>query len=286
MSTLMEGQAQAIEYLKSLDAFIEVDDQGNAVKVSWGHHCSVTDVGLESLSKLTTVVELSLGQITDARLAYLSKLVNLKSLSFQAPFPQASHITDEGLPYLRPLVNLEYLDFGSFAPITDQGLTHLVNLKKLQSLNLMASRVTVAGLEQLKGLSELRYLEVPETLSLEYVQYFPKLEIIYGWDTNDEQIKYLLSLNNLQELYLATSTFETPSTPLVTDASVKTLIKLKTIKILALWNTHISEQGLKELHNELPNCEIDADILTEEIGTHSELKMKTMKMIKGKNILT
>ncbi len=284
MSTLMQGQAEAIEYLKSYYAFVEVDHQGNAVKVSWGHYGYLTNKGLEFLSTLTTIVELSLGQMTDARLDYLSKLVNLKRLSFQT-HSQHSHITDEGLSYLTPLVNLEYLDLGNLAHITDQGLTHLVNLKKLQSLHLSGSDITAGGLKQLKGLSELRYLGVPETLPLEYVQYFPKLEDVVGLDTNDEQIKYLSTLNNLQELWVGPSTFETPSTPLVTDASVKTLIKLKTLKILAIWNSHITKQGLKELQNELPNCEIDVDIINEEIGTPSELRMKAMERIKSRNML-
>ncbi|NEQ73957.1 MAG: hypothetical protein F6K23_13395 [Okeania sp. SIO2C9] len=45
MSTSQLVQAQAIEYLRSLYASIEVDHHGNAVKVCWGHHCEVTDTG-------------------------------------------------------------------------------------------------------------------------------------------------------------------------------------------------------------------------------------------------
>ncbi len=36
---------QAIEYLRSLYALVEVDHQGNPIKVSWGHHCKVDELG-------------------------------------------------------------------------------------------------------------------------------------------------------------------------------------------------------------------------------------------------
>jgi internalin A len=270
MSTSQLAQTQAIEYLKSLYASVEVDHHGNAVKVRWGHHCEVTDTGLESLSKLTTLIELELAQMTDTRLAYLSKLVNLKRLSFQSPqFSQASWITDNGLLYLTPLVNLEHLDLGNFAEITDTGLPNLLNLKKLQSLNLTeSSLVTVKGLEQLNGLSELRYLGVMPTLSLEYVHHFPKLEIVDAWDKNDSEIQYLETLNNLQELYIACSTFDKILE--ITDASVKTLIKFKSLKILYLWDTQISEGGLRQIQKALPNCEIDTGAIKDKIPEESE----------------
>lgn len=279
MSTSQLGQAQAIEYLRSLYASVEVDEHGNAVKVRWGHHCTVIDTGLESLSKLTTLIELELAQMTDARLAYLSRLVNLKRLSFHAPAAsEASRITDNGLLYLTPLVNLEHLDLGNFAKITDTGLPYLLNLKKLQFLNLNGiSLVTVKGLEQLKGLSELRYLGVMSTLSLEYVQHFPKLEIVYAWDKNDSEIQYLETLNNLQELYIACSTFDKILE--ITDLSVKTLIKLKSLKILYLWDTKISEGGLRQIQNALPNCEIDTGAIKEKMaeGSEDNLAMRSFK---------
>ena len=225
---------KAIQNLRSLHALVEVDNHGNAVKVSWGKHSEVTDTGLEYLSTLTTLVELELAQITDARLAYLSNLVNLESLNL-----------------------------GNSAKITDSGLPNLVNLKKLKTLNLSYdSFVTVKGLEQLKGLSELRYLGVPETLSLEYVTKFPLLEIVYAVNKNDSEIKYLETLNNIQELYIWS-----PEVAEVTDASVKTLIKLKSLKILYLWDTQISEQGLKQIQNELPNCDIDFALIKDESTT-------------------
>ncbi|MGB5594731.1 MAG: hypothetical protein WBM32_19010 [Crocosphaera sp.] len=273
MSTFQLKLPQAIEYLRSLSALVKVNDQGYPIKVSWGYSHpdglpSPTDKGLEYLSKFTTLIELELGNMEDEQLAYLSKLENLNCLRFNHPLVVfRGGITDNGLPHIKELVNLEILDFGRTSQITDMGLPILAHFKKLQFLNLtQSSLVTVKGLEQLKGLSELRCLGVPDTLSLKYVQHFPTLEIINICDTNDSEIQYLETLNNIQELYIYPDIDSSDIDKLVevTDASIKTLIQLKTLKKLSLWQTKISEQGVKQIQNELSNCEIEFVTINDE----------------------
>jgi hypothetical protein len=59
------------------------------------------------------------------------------------------------------------------APITDAGLTHLRDLKRLQTLHLRDTMITDAGLTHLKGLSNLKELN------------------LYGTSVSDEGVKKL-----------------------------------------------------------------------------------------------
>jgi len=90
--------------------------------------------------------------------------------------------------------------------VTDAGLEHLKGLTELQVLNLYVTSITDAGLEHLKGLTNLRSLDL--------------------YDTN------------------------------VTDAGLEHLKGLTNLRYLGLRKTNVTDEGVKKLQQALPKCEI------------------------------
>ena len=73
-------------------------------------------------------------------------------------------VTDAGLAHLKGLPQLQTLDLGLHAQVTDAGLKHLKGLTQLQTLKLdFCPQVTDAGLEHLKGLIQLKRLNLMGT---------------------------------------------------------------------------------------------------------------------------
>jgi hypothetical protein len=82
-------------------------------------------------------------QITDAGLAHLKRLRNLRQLRLECP-----KISPAGLAHLGGLKDLDTL-YVATMPVTDAGLDHLKALTKLQRLDLRQTKVTVEGVKKL-----------------------------------------------------------------------------------------------------------------------------------------
>ena len=61
-----------------------------------------------------------------------------------------SQITDEGLAHLKNLKRLEFLDLKKNKGLTDAGLIHLEELTNLKELILIGTQVTPAGIQKLQ----------------------------------------------------------------------------------------------------------------------------------------
>lgn len=61
-----------------------------------------------------------------------------------------NNITDRGLVHLKDLRHLGFLDLRHYKKITDEGLKHLANLKELETLILIGTKVTPAGVNRLQ----------------------------------------------------------------------------------------------------------------------------------------
>ena len=107
------------------------------------------------------------------------------------------------------------------AEFTDAGLEHLKGLTQLQSLNLMSTKVTDAGLEHLKGLTQLRSLDLGNT------------------KVTDAGLEHLKGLTQLQTLDLGNTK--------VTDAGLEHLKGLTQLQSLDLGNTEVTDAGLEHL---------------------------------------
>ncbi len=102
--------------------------------------------------------------------------------------------------------------------------------KSVYYVNLGNTQVTDAGLESLKGLSQL------ESLGLD------------GTKITDAGLIQLKGLSQLHELYL----FDTK----VTDSGLEHLKGLNQLKMLFLHRTKVTDEGVKKLQQALPNCRI------------------------------
>jgi hypothetical protein len=136
--------------------------------------------------------------------------------------------------------------------VTDADLENLKSLTQLRFLNLERTQVTDTGLENLKGLNELEELNLVETkitdAGLEKLEGLSQLHVLCLGDTQvtDAGLEHLKGLSELQELQL----FDTQ----ITDAGLEKLTILKQLRSLPLERTKVTDAGVNKLRQELPNC--------------------------------
>lgn len=171
-----EQEQEAIEFLRQVGAFLELDAQGHVVEVSLSgpglksefnrgsdavvglltrlprleraylNSGGITDQGMQSLKEVRSVGWLSLNftSITDAGLKELAGMVQLERLRLHG-----TQITDDGLQHLRDMTQLRVLDLSS-TQVTDEGLPALHDMKDLELLDLRKTRVTDEGARRLR----------------------------------------------------------------------------------------------------------------------------------------
>ena len=114
--------------------------------------CRVTDAGLERLTGWKRLEELWLAncpQITDAGLAHLKELPNLRRLSLhQRHNARTMFITDAGLAHVADLQQLQDLRI-TWVPFTDAGLDRLREMPNLERVLLYKTKATEAGVRRL-----------------------------------------------------------------------------------------------------------------------------------------
>ncbi len=104
-------------------------------------------------------------------------------------------------------------------------------LKGLRTLDLSNTQITDAGLEHLKGLTNLYSLRLDNT------------------QITDSGLVHLKGLTNLRGILWLSGTQ-------VTDAGLEHLKKLTKLHFLHLSNTNVTDEGVKKLQQALPNCRI------------------------------
>jgi hypothetical protein len=164
-----------------------------------------------------------------------------------------SKVDDDGLVCCESLPDLEVLELGNNRAVTDKGLVHLQNLKKLKVLYLYDCSVIGIGVTHLAALPKLEALELlrsPVTYEgLIAISRLQGLTYLGLAETPivDDDLSALKSLNNLKELRLWNTA--------VTDAGLVHLEGLVGLQRLEL-PTAISDEALKRLQEALPDCQI------------------------------
>ncbi|MBS4164356.1 Uncharacterized protein PRO82_001681 [Candidatus Protochlamydia amoebophila] len=172
----------------------------------------LTDARLAHLSPLVNLRHLnlsgSMSNLTDAGLAHLTSLVNLRHLNLHC----CNKLTDAGLAHLRPLVSLQHLNLSKCPKLTDAGLAHLTPLANLQHLDLSwcPLNLTDAGLAYLAPLIDLQYLNLcccNKLSDIGLMHLTPLVNLqhldLSGCDNlTDAGLMHLTSLVNLQHLNL------------------------------------------------------------------------------------
>jgi hypothetical protein len=122
-------------------------------------------------------IDLHETQITDAQLAELAPLTELRELDLR----KAPNITDAGIVHLRGMIKLEKLNLFR-TQLSDAGLPHLADMAVLETLLIGGTRISERGVEQLSKLPKLRKLSLFDTQvgdsAVPFLQTFPSLEVV------------------------------------------------------------------------------------------------------------
>lgn len=182
-----------------------------------------TEEGLKKLAEVQSLEQLELGGpgVTDAALAQVARLANLRSLLLFA------------------------------CPISNEGLAKLAACKSLEALTLMGSNkqatFSISGLNRLNGLSRLTNLrvdsiachggnlDIPGLVRLECLS----LTGTKGCEFRDEDLACLANLKQLKRLHIGG-----PASQPITDAGMAHLAGLTAIENLGIGGTGVTDRGL------------------------------------------
>jgi len=134
----------ALARVDELNQFPELRSGGIA-------RCRITDTGLERLTAWKRLEDLHLyncAKITDAGLAHLKKLPNLRSLTLLQENKGKMPVTDAGLVHVADLQQLRLLRIIRI-PVTDAGIAHLHRLKSIEHIHFTQTKVTDEGVNAL-----------------------------------------------------------------------------------------------------------------------------------------
>ena len=209
--------------------------------------------GLRQLAALPELrsVDLSYNWLTEAGTKVLGGLRSLETLVLQNTTPASDRGPvprrpwPDGLADLAGLMNLRTLDLRGNPGVTDEGMSALAPLTRLETLNLQQTGVTDAGLPRLRALQSLQTLNLLGTkvgdsgaLELANFRQLRALNLSYTRMT-DAGIRSLAALRQLRSL-------ELNQLPL-TDAGLQELTALQRLEKLTLNGPAVSGTGLKKL---------------------------------------
>jgi hypothetical protein len=126
-----------LEQLPALEKLHLLDEQGKM---------NLTDAALAHLGNMPRLRWLNLKSgFSDAGLMHLRRLDNLELLAIQS-----NALTDDGLRHIAHL-NITSLSLYAASGVTDDSVKHLRSLRKLQRLHVSGSKLTPAGIAELRG---------------------------------------------------------------------------------------------------------------------------------------
>jgi len=230
---------KAAEYVLSIGGTVRVNDEGNDIKTVAGlpngpfwlsafsldHSSRVNDAGLKNFQGCVSLSDIDLWQtpVTDAGLAVF-KGSNLKRLSIGF-----TKVSDAGLAHFSECKKLANLNLG-FTKVTNAGLAVFKNCKELTDLALMDTKVGDVGLGHFKDCRMLSSLALDRT------------------QVTDAGLAVLKEFKQLRQLNLS----ETK----VTDQGLASIKGCTNLTNIWLQKTNVTAAGVDELKQALPRCTI------------------------------
>ncbi|MCP4640250.1 MAG: M48 family metalloprotease [bacterium] len=217
----------------------------------------VDDGGLVHLQGLDELEYLELPNrgISDAGLAEVGRLTNLRSLWVGAS--DACEIGDAGMAHVGRLTRLERLVIGG-NNITDAGVMHLTNLKRLRELTIpYVPKASDASMQAIASISSLKVLSLPRKSNVT-VSGLNRLNRLSGLHTLHAQNAIqdytgldLSGLTNLEKLSLHVTTGVGKRPPgALRDEDLAFLAKMPQLKWVQVGeNKGITNAGLEHLAN-------------------------------------
>jgi hypothetical protein len=220
------------------------------VQLSIGH-CDVTDAGLEWLTHLEDLRELYLS-FAAISVAGLSRLVECPALEVLAIPPQVA--TDEGLQIIARMPHLKRLELTNVYEFDGAGLRHLAGHPALTSLRLDTTGVTPENLTHLLAIPNLIGLETPQLqMTDEGMEVIGKLTqltrlSISNTCVTDAGLVHLRNLKELSYLHLNQNG--------ITDAALENLEELTSLKWVTLGDTFITRSAAQNLMKRVPGLRV------------------------------
>jgi hypothetical protein len=212
---------------------------------------SQTDAILAQVGRLPRLERLDAEsvRVTDAGLAHLAGLSELRSLSFMG----SPGLTDAGLAHLPGLGRLESLSIEGTTGIEGPGLIHLAGLNRLSFLSI--DSVTDAGVSSLTRLTGLRRVfinltKVTDTALTQLSRLTWLEELAFGGDTgSDARFAHLRALSNLKTLQVYG--------PWFTDAGLAPVSAMGHLSTFFVSDeTSVTGGGLNRLQQQRPTLRI------------------------------
>ncbi len=155
-------------------------------------NCPLTDEGLKQLTNLSELTALNLAntEVGDAGLTYLKSFPHLTTLYLSRLPGNGNGITDHGVKVLAALTDLKILDLSRTA-VGDEAMVQIATLKNLQTLRLVDTKVTAAGLKRLTDLPELNSLWLPHQVALDglpHLQAMKELKLLQVYQTPNTKV--------------------------------------------------------------------------------------------------
>lgn len=222
------AERAAAEKIRALGGWYALDADRHVIEVNMVHHYDSTgerheneqktDKALAHLPEFPRLKRLLVceTQVSDEGLEFVGRLPELEELLIW----DGATITDKGVAHLRELRKLKFLLLGC-AAITDEAVSHLSTVSSLETLLLDSNELTDKSLEYASKLPGLRDLEVgnwsPESsqarisaAGLEYVRKMPALKLlgIPLIPTTVEDLKPLHGLTGLELLQIEDVLFQ------------------------------------------------------------------------------
>jgi len=245
-------EQQAIDALKRVWTNIQFNKDGTTRLLRLSKPV-VTDDALTQLQHFKQLDYLAIvcPQITDANTSHIAGLTNLETLLLSK-----SAIADATLEHFKGLDKLERLYLAE-TKVTDAGLANIAGLTQLTALSLEQTDVTDEGLIWLEYLSNLETLLLSETKvtgeGLAFLAGMPKLRVLYleRCELEASALGQVASLKRLEHLSL--------NGVAIDDAMIESLAKLSQLKIVELYRTGCTINGLASLRAALPETQLFID---------------------------
>jgi hypothetical protein len=203
-------------------------------KLTFYGHCTMTDAQAAHVGKLATLEELAANgtALSDEGIKEFAKLKNLRSLTIWHLGWQNKSLTGTGFAALAGCPKLERFNF-SGSTVGDDGLKAITKVKTLTDVVCYHTRITDAGLTNLKELPRLKAVNVG-----------PRFSMRLG----DAGLVTLGEIPTLERI--------TYDETVLTAASLQHLKALKGLKELVLNKTEVPAAELEKLKAERPGVTI------------------------------
>ncbi len=238
-------------WVQSLGGRIERDSQG-IIRAMDLKHAWITDADLHRIGAIETIEMLDLGytKIDDEGLERLKKLTTLRSLSLR----YAEYITDIGIAHLKNAKRLEHLDLRG-TKVTSSVFETLANFPALLSLDIGFSRVNDDYFEWLSELPSLETLRIGGNkmsgAALPLLKLCPNLRELdlsgqqrtdsglWSMNLTDFNVHHVAALRELRTLDVSGTS--------ISDRGVAMLSPLSKLEQLDLSRTKVTAKGIASL---------------------------------------